>query len=178
MLPLEKRLSSTSTKESHDERSEMLILAIDPGETLGYVLVELTEYVGGSPTLEVIDANQFSLLRDTKQGFYWDSASSKVKDLLDLEPDVIVIEDYRVYASKALAHIGSRALTSELIGAICQEAGIAMIPVVRIPAGRKGLWPPARMKAKFTTDVPIPQPHAGDALILALIYAEDKGWKP
>ena len=176
MLPLGKRPFSTSTKVSHDERSEMLILAIDPGETLGYVLVELTEFVGGSPNLEVEDADQFQLKVD-KQGFNWGSVSVVVTDLLSEEPDVIVIEDYRVYASKALAHIGSRALTSELIGAICQEAGIAMIPVVRIPAGRKGLWPPARLKAKFTSDIPIPHPHAGDALILALIYAEDKGWK-
>ena len=155
----------------------MLILAIDPGETLGYVLVELTEFVGGTPELEVIDADQHQLAV-TKEGFYWDSVSSNVRDLLDQEPDVIVIEDYRVYASKALEHIGHRALTSELIGAICQEAGIAMIPVVRIPAGRKGLWPAARLKAKFTSDVTIPQPHAGDALILALIHAEDKGWIP
>jgi len=155
----------------------MLILAIDPGETLGYVLVELKEFVGKSPELEVIDADQI-LLVVNKQGFTWNSVSDKVVNLLNEEPDVIVIEDYRVYASKAAVHIGSRLLTSELIGAICQEAGIAMIPVVRIPAGRKGRWPPARLEAKFASDVTIPQPHAGDALILGLIYAEDKGWVP
>ena len=155
----------------------MLILAIDPGETVGYAILKLTEYVGGSPLLEVENAEQFKL-EVTKQGFSWNSVSDKVVNLLNEEPDVIVIEDYRVYASKAAAHIGSRALTSELIGAICQEAGIAMIPVVRISAGRKGLWPPARLKAKFKSDVTIPQPHAGDALIIGLIYAEDKGWTP
>jgi len=160
----------------------MLILAIDPGETLGYVLVELKEFVGKSPELEVIDADQI-LLVVNKQGFTWNSVSDKVVNLLNEEPDVIVIEDYRVYASKAAVHIGSRLLTSELIGAICQEAGVAMIPVVRIPAGRKGRWPPARLKAKLGPEPlgfykPIPQPHAGDALILGLIYAEDKGWVP
>ena len=156
----------------------MLILAIDPGETLGYVLIELTEYVGRSPNLEVEDADQFKLELRLKQGFNWGAVSARVKDLLGTEPDVIVLEDYRVYASKAAVHIGSRLLTSELIGAICQEAGVAMIPVVRIPAGRKGRWPPARLEAKFASDVTIPQPHAGDALILGLIYAEDKGWVP
>lgn len=159
----------------------MLILAIDPGETLGYVLVELTPQVGGTPVLEVGDAGQVKLDTD-KQGFIWESVSAKVRDLVGREPDVIVLEDYRVYASKAAMHTGARLLTPELMGAICHEAGIAMIPVVRIPAGRKGLWPPARLKAKKPNLAPIgvkiPQPHAGDALILALIYAEDKGWKP
>ena len=156
----------------------MLILAIDPGETLGYVLIQLKECVGGSPTLEVVDADQTRLIV-TKQGFNWESVSDLVLHLVTAdEPDVIVLEDYRVYASKADVHIGSRVLTSELIGALCQEAGVAMTPVVRIPAGRKGRWPPARLKAKFSSDVEIPTPHAMDALILALIYAEDKGWIP
>ncbi len=160
----------------------MLILAIDPGETLGYVKLDITEYVGRGPILDVIDAGQFKLKVDKKSGFNWINVSAEVTQLLSCEPDVIVLEDYRVYANKAAAHIGSRVLTPELIGAICQEAGISMIPVVRIPAGRKGLWPPARMKAKKTgfspIGVKIPKPHAADALILGLIYAEDKGWTP
>ena len=155
----------------------MLILAIDPGETLGYVLVELSPVVGGPPTLKVGSADHMKLDTD-KAGFVWSVASAAVSHLINYEPDVVVVEDYRVYADKALAHIGSRALTSELIGAICHEAEIAMIPVVRIPAGRKGRWPAARFKAKMSHVRTIPTPHAKDAFILALIYAEDQGWRP
>jgi len=151
----------------------MLMLAADPGETLGWVLVkfELNQ-------LEVIDATQIKLSTN-ERGFEWESVSEQVRLVLSqYEPDIIVLEDYRVYPSKATAHIGARLLTSELIGAICQEASVNQLPVVRIPASRKGLWPKARLTAKFPFFYKVPQPHAGDALILALIHAEDRGWKP
>lgn len=151
----------------------MLLLAVDPGETLGYVLIELGE---GTPKVEV--AAQVQLPIDNGD-FDWEAVSKIVQDLyLKQEPDALVLEDYRVYRDKAMAHTGSRVLTANLIGALMHEAALNMTPAIRISASEKGRWPEARLKKKypgyFSTFVP--KPHAGDALILALCFAESKGW--
>ena len=102
-----------------------------------------------------------------------------VASFSDLEPDVIVIEDYRLYFNKALSQVGSRLLTSELIGAICQEAAISEIPVVRLMAGVKRNWPIARINSRYPAYKVVPKPHALDALLLALYYIEKTlGWIP
>jgi len=159
----------------------MLTLCLDPGETLGYVFIEMVPIIGGdqweSPP-KILTANQIPL-ETSKEGFNWEMVSQEVSDLFAQEPDVVVIEDYRVYGSTAMAHVGSRVLTSELIGAICHEAAISQTPVCRLMAGAKGSWPAARIMAKFPKWKIVPQPHAGDALILGLVYAENVlGWKP
>jgi len=155
----------------------MLVLALDPGETIGFARMELNIVIGGENTLMLLSADQVPL-DITKQGFIWDTASQELTELFAEEPDVVVIEDYRVYTQKAMAHAGSRVLTSELIGAICHEAAVNQIPVVRLAAGTKGSWPQARIDAKYQLWHHVPHPHAGDAVILGLVYAESQGWKP
>ena len=140
-------------------------------------MVELLTTIGGDNTPKLVNAGQVPL-EVNKQGFVWDTVSQEISDLFAQEPDVVVIEDYRVYVSKAMAHAGSRVLTSELIGAICHEAAIGQTPVVRLMAGAKGAWPSARIAAKYPAWKQVPHPHAGDALLLALVYAEQQGWKP
>jgi len=91
------------------------ILAIDPGETVGWSLFRkgaLAEY------------GQISI-PTFKDG------SLEARDLWSLfdrtQPDVAVIEGYRVYASKAKYHTWSALYTPKLIGyveAICQSRNI------------------------------------------------------
>jgi len=152
------------------------ILALDPGYTIGYALVDYEP-----PTAPVIiQAAQIGLGMNIKRtSFEWRTVSMVVASFSDLEPDVIVIEDYRLYFNKALSQVGSRLLTSELIGAICQEAAISEIPVIRLMAGVKRNWPIARMNSRYPAYKVVPKPHALDALLLALYYIEKTlGWIP
>ena len=155
--------------------SERRILAIDPGHTIGYALLD---WVVAAPV--IINADQVVLAMDKKQTtFLWADVSLEIAKFSEMEPDVIVMEDYRVYLGKADIHIGLRCLTSELIGAICQEAAISEIPVVRLMAGVKRNWPIARLNSRYKQYKIAPAPHSRDALLLALYYIEhDLGWTP
>ena len=155
------------------------ILAIDPGFTTGYVIADW-ELTIPQVAPKVIETMNVSLPMNVgRSAFEWDKAANVVAQLVDKEPDIIVIEDYRIYKSKADMHIGSRLLVSELIGAICQEAAVSQIPVVRLMAGVKGNWPIARLKARYPQYKFVPSPHSRDALLLALYYIEKTlGWKP
>ena len=152
------------------------ILALDPGYTIGYALVDYEPPI--APV--IIQAAQIGLGMNTKRtSFEWRTVSMVVASFSDFEPDVIVLEDYRVYLSKADIHIGLRCLTSELIGAICQEAAISEIPMVRLMAGVKRNWPIARRNSRYPAYKSVPKPHALDALLLALYYIEKTlGWIP
>jgi len=155
---------------------QIRILALDPGQTIGYALLD---YEPPSPPV-IIHASQVPLvMTDGRAGFDWKFVSLSVAGFSDFEPDVMVIEDYRVYLSKADIHIGLRCLTSELIGAICQEAAISEIPVVRLMAGVKRNWPIARLNSRYPAYKKAPAPHSRDALLLALCYIEKTlGWIP
>lgn len=76
------------------------LLAIDPGETTGWAFFvdgayERTGEVGPE---------------DTMLGL--------VEVIQDLNPDIVVVEDYRIYGWKARSHVGSDLFTPRLIGAI------------------------------------------------------------
>ena len=152
------------------------ILALDPGHTIGFALLDYEYTV--APV--IINAGQVKLVMDDgRSSFNWRAVSLSVAQFSDFEPDVIVLEDYRVYLNKADIHIGLRCLTSELIGAICQEAAISEIPVIRLMAGVKRNWPIARMNSRYPAYKSVPKPHALDALLLALYYIEKTlGWIP
>ena len=121
-------------------------------------------------------------MTEKQTAFIWDKVSISLSSLIDhCQPDTIVLEDYRIYPKMAMEHVGNRLLVSELIGAICQEAAVSLIPVVRVMAGVKGNWPIARLKSRFPdyTSIKATPPHARDALQLGLYYLEHTlGWIP
>lgn len=78
------------------------LLSLDPGETTGWAL-----FVQG----ELQDCGQL----DTKNG---DVVASLYSMVHDLEPNVIVMEDYKVYGWKTKDHSWSALHTPKLIGAI------------------------------------------------------------
>ena len=153
---------------------ELRILVIDPGETVGYAVFQLDE--PGK-----IDAEL--LLLET-----WEGQGASIpefvipflKGLRRVKPSLVLIEDYRVYQSKAQLHIGQPLRTPELIGAIEGVCCLTVPPMrtARIAAAKKGKWPEARMKAKFpqANDV---TGHARDAVKLGLAFLELQSlWSP
>ena len=163
--------------------TEKRILALDPGWTIGVALIDYVPYDNKLARPQLIQAYNVELqMTEKKDAFIWEEVSASLSGLIDsFEPDVIVMEDYRIYPKMAMEHIGNRLLVSELIGAICQEAAVGLIPVVRLMAGVKGNWPIARLKSRFPEykQAVATPPHSRDALLLGLYYIEKRlGWLP
>ena len=139
----------------------MKILAIDPGETVGIVGLEI---VGDQVLLRFPRNLTLSYFKD----FLTENSSR-------LQVDVVVVEDYRIFASHAREHIGARLITPELIGFIEAHCRLHGIPLVRIQPNEKGRWPEARIKARHPEWASTPVGHARDALKIALVYIEKEG---
>jgi len=154
----------------------MILLAIDPGETTGYVVLEWPSHKAARPY--IIDAWQ-AKVKDLDRALW---ATQFHRILRHHKPDMVVIEDYRVYAGKAGMHIGQRLFTAELIGAIEVLCAICIPPVTtdRLPAAKKGRWPDARIDNKFPQGTPyIHSGHESDALKLGLAWLEkEELWTP
>jgi len=143
----------------------MKILAIDPGETVGFVLLD---------DGQLIEHWKWELLHKDESCFWVDFAYS-FNFVLDIhKPDAVVIEAYRIYAGKADMHIGNRLFTAELIGAFRALCAAVSPPVLirTLPASKKGRWPDARLDAKFPQHKVVTGTHERDALKLALAYKE------
>jgi len=173
----------------------MKILSLDPGETIGYALLEVVPDVMKLPWLldsgEVLVPRLSKIARSpigfSSGGVDWKAFWQSWSDTLNMfQPDMVVLEDYRIYAETAKMHIGKQLFTAELIGAIELLCSLLYSPpsfplfeVVRIPAAKKGRWPEARLDAKFSEHKGVKRPHAHDALVLALVYLEGEGlWTP
>jgi len=149
------------------------ILAIDPGHTVGLVVLEVVP--GEAPMiLESLELSQPTL--------EWHSIA--LASLFhQIKPSVVVVEDYVVYATHATRHIGNQLFTAKLVGAI-QALCATVIPpilVVLLQAAKKGCWPDARIRAKFPKglELEVNSPHTRDALKLGLVYIEEAGlWTP
>lgn len=90
---------------------EHVVVGIDPGETNGYVVAKL------SPHWEVLMVGQTDA-----QGLMW--------ILRRRHPEVVVIEDFRLYAWKARSVAFSKNTAAEVIGAVdawCQVNGAKLV---------------------------------------------------
>jgi len=149
---------------------KMRLLSIDPGETSGLAVFEV---IDGRPVL----IGTWEATRDPIDVF----VRAFFGILQTVKPTIVVLEDYRIYASKAALHIGQHLKTAELIGSI--EALCAMVvpplKTARLPASKKGRWPDARLKEKFPEILELRSPHIRDAAVLGLAYIEKElGWRP
>jgi hypothetical protein len=97
------------------------VLAVDPGETVGWATFE---------ELDLQNAGQFPI--------------GNLEDLdtfvTDTRPDVMVIENYRVYASRAAQHVGSEVNTAQYIGILKFLGGMYQIPVTLQMAHQAKGW--------------------------------------
>jgi hypothetical protein len=83
---------------------------VDPGETCGWATFD---------ELELIAAGQFPV-RNLEEFDLFVTRS---------RPDVMVIENYRVYASRAAQHVGSEVNTAQYIGILKFLASMYQVPV-------------------------------------------------
>lgn len=145
----------------------MRILAIDPGQTSGYVVLETFD-TGEAPV---------ALLAWEGKATLRERAGLLLSWLKKYHINSIVVEDYRIFATSAGHHIGRRLHEPEYIGcieAVCQLV-IPRVEVYRVQPSQKGKWPEARLDAKFPDHKNVPRPHTHDALIVGLAWVEQAG---
>lgn len=152
------RRSQGSSVPQDDHR---LVIAIDPGESIGVVIANLT---GDPPPKPRFKIQQFGVIQpgDTKK---WRGLCS----LLD-RAHAVVVEDYRIYPHTARAHIGERPFTVELIGVI-RYVMYPKEPIFQTASQAKQQWPNARLKKHGFYIDPV---HARDALRHFLTYLENE----
>lgn len=116
----------------------MNILSIDPGETSAFVDATLDSPSHPHPHLRVLQWGTWSGMEEL--AYLYEAK-------LFYHPDAIVIEDYRIYPTKAKEHIGSQVYTAKEIGRIEWLAFQNDTEVVyQLASQAKGRWPTSRMK--------------------------------
>lgn len=89
----------------------MRLLAIDPGETTGYSIWEISDEQYGTPIHPYADMSKY-LVADGELPYHIGL------DKLIQEADVVVFEKFLLYAHKAKTLIGSEFITPQIIGMI------------------------------------------------------------
>ena len=150
----------------------MILLAIDPGETTGMVLFR---YACDSSPLRLTGYHPEILDHgDIPTPDLADAALCLSSLLPKYKPDVIVVEDYRVYQQYAKVHIGDPLHTAKLIGVIIGVVSTLSFAtsLVLIPASKKGRWPEKRLERWFPAISREIHGHSRDALKIGLAYLE------
>lgn len=150
-----------------------MLLAIDPGETVG--LATFVVHAGKPPDLRKLDSLPGLPLPQFVR-FFRDQVRI-------LQPDIVVVENYTVFASAAKLHIGLPLITSEIIGAIeaiCTITVSMHNEMARVDPAKKNRWPDARLRAKLPHLAQIVcSTHEADAIKIGLEYIEREGlWAP
>lgn len=86
-------------------RSAVKVLALDPGETTGFVQAVVEEF-GDTIYVQIEEMGQ------------WGNKTTLSEHLGLFKVDEIVIEDYIIYPNRVRSHIGDRVLTARVIGMI------------------------------------------------------------
>ena len=93
-----------------------VLLAIDPGETTGYSIFKDGELFRHGVIIWKIPSLGYEIF---------------VNHLKEDFPDVVVCEDYRLYANKVNAQLGSQIPTIKIIGAIEMLCSTNKIPMIK-----------------------------------------------
>jgi hypothetical protein len=108
------------------------ILAIDPGETTGYALFNDAQLVRAGTIITPDD--------NTWQWTFYNL-------IVNIQPDIIVMEEYRIYEHKAMDHSYSTIPTLRYIGGIQMIARLRNIDVFMQSANRaKGFCTDVKLK--------------------------------
>jgi len=96
----------------------MIILALDPGETTGYVIVQAAKANGTEPDIDIEDTGVLSL---------WRGVDHLIEEH---EPQLIIAEQYRLLPSKAKSQSYSIIVSSRVLGVIQYLAEERKIPLI------------------------------------------------
>lgn len=128
------------------------VVAIDPGDHIGWATFEDGILTGHGV--------HFSPANTHLRNIEW------LNDFIHVaRPTVVVCEDYRIYRTKASAHINSNVPTLKLIGAIeivCNQLDIML--VMQSAAEGKGFVTDKRLKAWGFPPAIFRSPHSADAV--------------
>lgn len=107
----------------------MLILAMDPSGSYneGKGTTGYSVWVYNNLDYKLIQFGQLAATEYNTKEEYWQSHIELIKQI---EPDILVIEDYLLYAHKAAQQIGSKMETPKLIGIIEYECAKLNIKIV------------------------------------------------
>lgn len=93
----------------------MIIVGFDPGETTGYAVVETKE------------RGEFPAVLERGVLAQWHG----IRRLLDTySPELIIAEEFRLYASKAQAQVNSNMIAPQVLGVIKYLGEIYHIPII------------------------------------------------
>lgn len=87
----------------------MIVIAFDPGETTGYAAAEVDFSGSGVPTFNLLEATEI------KTYYELDAVFTRK---IDLFGDVVIVEAFNLFPTKAKAQIGSTFPAAEMIGTI------------------------------------------------------------
>ena len=150
----------------------MVVLAIDPGITSGYVVLA----PGAGDLLPIVTHSwegKATLRERARLLLSW---------LRKYRITRVAVEDFKIHPMASGSPVAVVITdTIEYIGcieAVCQLV-IPPVQVHRVQPNKKGRWPKARLDAKFAPEHVnvrnIAGQHAHDALVIGLVYLEQAG---
>ena len=123
------RLCKAARQKHGRDLMEGSVLGIDPGQTTGYCHLKVTD---GRATLISVQQLNTKQIEDCAQVF--------LPKFQEIQPTIIVVEQYRVYGNKTKQHANSNLHTSQVIGVIKGMAALTATPVVEQGAGIAKQW--------------------------------------
>ena len=140
----------------------MRIMGLDPGETTGATIIDIPSHIVSIPLKSEI-SNWVQYAGELEN---WFAIESLIKEFT---PDVIVIEEFRLYADKAKSKIGHDFPEVKIIGQIEMIAQQQNIPIHKQGAGVvKQFYTDERLKSLNMWQSG--QRHARDAVRHALYF--------
>jgi hypothetical protein len=138
------------------------VLALDPGETTGYVAADY----------EFRTCDETIIIAAATEGTWTAMAGLHSRLYLFDTADFIVAEDYIIYPNRAKSHTGDRVYTAQEIGRIRWLAYANGLPVAMQPASMaKQRWPDERLREKLGR---MPPNHICDAWRHLFTYLEKR----
>lgn len=148
----------------------MRILAVDPGETTGFVRAEVV----GDTCMDVGDLIKENSIRFNKAGTLSGKRELVANIGLFSNLNVCVVEKYVIYPNRAMQHIGDDLYTARMIGQIewLAYVGSSIDEVVFQAASQaKQRWPDGRLY-KYLPGLKGKTEHIKDAVRHLLTYVE------
>lgn len=151
------------SRATGDRAEQKRVLALDPGETTGYVVADYAIRRSG-------DGVDIVILTPVDEGTW--AGLQGFDDHLPVfyDADLAVAEDYIIYPNRAKSHTGDRVYTAQEIGRIKWFAYRHSIELTMQPASMaKQRWPDGRLREKLGR---MPPEHICDAWRHLLTYLE------